>query len=170
MWVSGVREEKYLKYKHTSFIRKIEYIEILNWCGGKMQTKKLTALIILDGWGVAPPSKGNAITLAKTPAIDRLYELYPSTTLGATGKDVGLPDRKMSGSEAGHMNIGAGRIVEQDEKYINESIDDGSFFLNPAMTGAMRHTKKTGSKENSEKEHSETGRKTCPSDRRETGS
>jgi 2,3-bisphosphoglycerate-independent phosphoglycerate mutase len=102
-----------------------------------------TLLVILDGWGIAPPSRGNAITLAKTPALDRLYELYPSTTLGATGTDVGLPDHKMSGSEAGHMNIGAGRIVKQDAAYITESIRDGSFFMNPAMMGVISHCKKS---------------------------
>jgi len=107
-----------------------------------MKVKKPTLLVILDGWGIAPPSKGNAITLAKTPALDRLYELYPSTTLGATGTDVGLEDHKMSGSETGHMNIGAGRIIKQDSLYITEAIKDGSFFMNPALTGAVNHAKK----------------------------
>jgi len=107
--------------------------------------KNPTLLIILDGWGVAPPSPGNAITLAKKPALDRLYEIYPSTTLGATGQDVGLDDNKMSGSEAGHMNIGAGRIVKQDSAYITEAIADGSFFDNPALVGAIEHSKKADS-------------------------
>ena len=107
--------------------------------------KKPTILIILDGFGVAPPARGNAITLAKTPNLDRLFDLYPSTTLGATGKDVGLEDNKMSGSEAGHMNIGAGRIVKQDSAYISDSIKDGTFFMNPALVGAVRHVKKNKS-------------------------
>jgi 2,3-bisphosphoglycerate-independent phosphoglycerate mutase len=98
-------------------------------------------LIILDGYGIAPPSKGNAITLAKKPTIDRLFQQYPSTTLCATGTCVGLPDHKMSGSEAGHMNIGAGRIVIQDSKYITDAIKDGSFFMNPALVGAVEHVK-----------------------------
>ncbi|MFA5962211.1 MAG: 2,3-bisphosphoglycerate-independent phosphoglycerate mutase [Parcubacteria group bacterium] len=106
--------------------------------------KTPTLLVILDGYGIAPPGKGNAITLAKKPTIDRLFDLYPSTTLCATGTCVGLPDHKMSGSEAGHMNIGAGRIVPQDSKYITDSIKDGSFFMNPAMIGAVKHVKKTG--------------------------
>ncbi|MEI6587600.1 MAG: 2,3-bisphosphoglycerate-independent phosphoglycerate mutase [Candidatus Moraniibacteriota bacterium] len=110
-----------------------------------MKNGSPTLLVILDGYGIAPPGKGNAITLAKKPTIDRLFEMYPSTTLCATGTCVGLPDRKMSGSEAGHMNIGAGRIVPQDSKYIFDSIKDGSFFMNPAMTGAMRHAKESGS-------------------------
>lgn len=106
--------------------------------------KSPTLLVILDGWGIAPPSKGNAITLARTPILDKLYELYPSTTLGATGQNVGLEDNKMSGSETGHMNIGAGRIIPQDSFYISESIEDGSFFMNPALNGAVSHTKKSG--------------------------
>ncbi|MFZ2189134.1 MAG: 2,3-bisphosphoglycerate-independent phosphoglycerate mutase [Candidatus Moraniibacteriota bacterium] len=109
------------------------------------EKKSPTLLVILDGYGIAPPGKGNAITLAKKPTIDRLFETYPSTTLCATGTCVGLPDHKMSGSEAGHMNIGAGRIVPQDSKYISDSIKDGSFFMNPAMTGAIRHVKESGS-------------------------
>ncbi len=106
--------------------------------------KAPTLLVILDGYGIAPPGKGNAITLAKKPTIDRLFEVYPSTTLCATGTCVGLPDHKMSGSEAGHMNIGAGRVVVQDSKYITDSIKDGSFFMNPAMIGAVKHVKDMG--------------------------
>jgi len=106
-----------------------------------MNNKKTTALIILDGWGIALPSAFNAITLARKPNWDKLLAEYPSTELGATGKDVGLEDNKMSGSEAGHMNIGAGRIVPQDSFYISESIEDGSFFHNPAILGAIEHAK-----------------------------
>jgi 2,3-bisphosphoglycerate-independent phosphoglycerate mutase len=108
--------------------------------------KKPTVLVILDGWGVAPPSKGNAITMAKKPVLDRLYELYPSTTLEATGISVGLEENRMSGSETGHMNIGAGRIVDQDSKYISQSIEDETFFMNPALVGAMMHVKKHNSR------------------------
>ncbi len=95
---------------------------------------------------MAAPSRGNAITLAKTPNLDELFSVYPSTTLGATGKSVGLEDNKMSGSEAGHLNIGAGRIVKQDSYYISESIRDGSFFMNPAIIGAINHIKESGGK------------------------
>lgn len=111
-----------------------------------MNEKKPTLLVILDGYGIAPPSKANAITLAKKPNLDRLFELYPHCELGATGKDVGLEDNKMSGSEAGHMNIGAGRIVPQDSWHITKSIKDGSFFMNPALIGAVHHAKKNNSK------------------------
>ncbi|MDP1619729.1 MAG: 2,3-bisphosphoglycerate-independent phosphoglycerate mutase, partial [bacterium] len=111
-----------------------------------MNNKKTpTLLVILDGWGVAPPSKGNAITMAKKPVLDRLYETYPSTVIGATGEDVGLEDHKMSGSEAGHMNIGAGRIINQDSLYISNSIKDKSFFINPTLVCAMHHAKKYNS-------------------------
>lgn len=109
-----------------------------------LNKKSPTLLVILDGYGVAPPGKGNAITLAKKPTIDRLHEIYPSTTLCATGTCVGLEDHKMSGSEAGHMNIGAGRIIRQDSRYITDAVKDGSFFMNPVMVGAVEHVKKTG--------------------------
>ncbi|MBU2028926.1 2,3-bisphosphoglycerate-independent phosphoglycerate mutase [Patescibacteria group bacterium] len=110
------------------------------------EKKKTTVLIILDGWGIAPASAYNAITLAQTPNWNRLREIYPATELGATGQDVGLEDNKMSGSEAGHMNIGAGRIVPQDSFYISESIKDGSFSRNPAILGAIEHAKKNRSR------------------------
>lgn len=103
-----------------------------------------TLLIILDGYGIAPPSNYNAITLAKKPGIDRLFEIYPHTELGATGSDVGLEKNKMSGSESGHMNIGAGRIITQDSNLITKSISEGSFFMNPALFGAVNHIKKFG--------------------------
>lgn len=112
-----------------------------------MENKKSpTLLVILDGWGVAPPSKANAITLADTPVLDRLFEEYPSTVLGATGHDVGLEDHKMSGSEAGHMNIGAGRVVDQDSAYISKSIKDKSFCINPALVSAVHHAQKNNGK------------------------
>lgn len=104
-----------------------------------IQQRTPTILIILDGYGVAPPGKFNAVTLSKRPTLDRLFELYPHTELGATGKDVGLEDNKMSGSEAGHMNIGAGRIAHQDSYYITESIKNGSFFMNPVLLGSVHH-------------------------------
>jgi len=113
---------------------------------GSDNMKSPTLLIILDGYGIAKPSKYNAITLAKKPNIDRLFELYPNTLLGATGSDVGLEKNKMSGSEAGHLNIGAGRVVIQDSNVITKSIYDRSFFMNPALIGAMNHVKKSGGK------------------------
>ncbi|PKL72742.1 2,3-bisphosphoglycerate-independent phosphoglycerate mutase [Candidatus Kuenenbacteria bacterium HGW-Kuenenbacteria-1] len=103
---------------------------------------KPIVLIILDGWGIAPASKGNAVTLAKTPVMDFLYKKYPNTLLKAHGKYVGLPNYQDGNSEAGHINLGAGRIVKQDAVYISESIIDGTFFKNTAILEAIKHTKK----------------------------
>ena len=99
-------------------------------------------LVILDGWGISKPNKGNAITIAKTPAIDRLTKEYPSTTLKAYGKHVGLPPEQDGNSESGHMNIGAGRIIEQDAVRISKSINDGTFFKNPAFVEVIKHVQK----------------------------
>lgn len=98
-------------------------------------------LIILDGWGIAPPSSGNAIALAKTPVINNLSEKYPYTLLGASGVSVGLPKSQVGNSEAGHMNLGAGRIIEQDVRVISQSINTGLFFKNPAFLSAIAHVK-----------------------------
>lgn len=106
-----------------------------------MSQKKPVVMTILDGWAMAPDSPGNAISLANTPNFDKLWKNNPHTLLGATGEDVGLDDNQMSGSEAGHMNIGAGRIVTQDSHYITKSIEKGDFFENPVLVGAMRHAK-----------------------------
>jgi len=104
--------------------------------------QKPVVLIILDGWGIAPASNGNAITLAKTPTMDFLYKKYPHITLKAYGKYVGLPEQQDGNSEAGHINLGAGRIVKQDAVYISESIKDGTFFKNTAILEALKHIKK----------------------------
>ena len=106
---------------------------------------KPTILAILDGWGIGQKDDTNAIWLAKTPVFDALTEMYPYTELGATGKDVGLDNRQTSGSETGHMNIGAGRIIEQDSRKISESINTGTFFHNAAFLGAISHAKKNKS-------------------------
>ena len=110
-----------------------------------IKNKPPTVLAILDGWGIGPSDNTNAIYLANTPAFDNLREKYPSTELGATGRDVGLDNHQTSGSETGHMNIGAGRIVEQDSRKISESINTGTFFHNPAFLGAIDHVKKNHS-------------------------
>lgn len=101
--------------------------------------------IILDGWGIAKPNKGNAISLAKTPVIDNIIKKYPSTKLCAHGKCVGLSPKQDGNSEAGHMNIGAGRIVEQDAVKISKSINEGTFFKNIAFTSAIKHVKENSS-------------------------
>jgi len=74
----------------------------------------LVALVILDGWGCAPPGPGNGISLASTPVFDGLWERYPHTTLEASGHAVGLPEGQMGNSEVGHLTIGSGRILLQD--------------------------------------------------------
>ena len=94
------------------------------------------ALVILDGWGIAPPGPGNAVELAETPVFDELWEAYPRTQLTAGGEAVGLPEGQMGNSEVGHLNLGAGSIVKQDLARINGAIADGSFFENEALVSA----------------------------------
>jgi 2,3-bisphosphoglycerate-independent phosphoglycerate mutase len=94
-------------------------------------------LMILDGWGINPSCEGNAVCQARTPRLDDLLQHYPSTRIGASGADVGLPDGQMGNSEVGHLNIGAGRIVYQDLTRISRSIEEGDFFTNPALTDAL---------------------------------
>lgn len=96
------------------------------------------ALIILDGWGLAPPGPGNAVSLANTPNFDRLWAQYPTSRLSAQGPDVGLPEGQMGNSEVGHLNLGAGSIVKQDLARIDTAVADGSFFENEALVAACR--------------------------------
>jgi len=103
-------------------------------------------LVILDGWGLSRENKGNAVALAKTPTMDGLLRKYSNTKLHAHGKYVGLPPRQVGNSEAGHMNIGAGRLVGQDVVKINKAIDNGTFYKNSAFMGALRHIRKMDSK------------------------
>lgn len=109
-----------------------------------MKKTKL-ALIILDGWGITEASKGNAITLAKTPNYNYFLKNYPNSQLIAHGEKVGLPKNQDGNSEAGHINIGAGRIVLQDDMYITKAIKDGTFFKNTAFMEAIQHVKKNNS-------------------------
>ena len=99
--------------------------------------KTPTTLIIMDGFGLAPSGSSNAVTLANTPVLDRLFAEYANTTLSGSGLDVGLPDGQMGNSEVGHTNIGGGRVVFQDLPRISRAIDDGSFFTNEAYNKAM---------------------------------
>ena len=107
--------------------------------------KKPLALIILDGFGHNPLEYGNAIAAAHKPNLDRLFRENPHTLIGASGMDVGLPDGQMGNSEVGHTNIGAGRVVYQELTRITKSIEDGDFFENPALRGAMDNCVKNGS-------------------------
>jgi 2,3-bisphosphoglycerate-independent phosphoglycerate mutase len=100
------------------------------------------ALIVLDGWGLAEPGPGNAISLARTPVFDELWRAYPHGTLTAWGRAVGLPDGQMGNSEVGHLNLGAGAVVRQDLMRIDDAIADGELsrneVLRQAFTGARR--------------------------------
>ena len=106
---------------------------------------KTVILTILDGWGIAPPGSGNAISRAKLPNFKSLLENFPNTQLEAAGKAVGLPAGAAGNSEVGHLNLGAGRIVQQDVLRINQSIDNGRFFQNPVFLEAIAHAKKNNS-------------------------
>jgi len=99
------------------------------------------ALIILDGWGLAEPGPGNAISLAETPVFDRLWADFPHTQLSAQGPDVGLPVGQMGNSEVGHLNLGAGAIVKQDLARIDGAVADGSFFENEVLLGACERAR-----------------------------
>src|SRR5437868_5387549 len=95
------------------------------------------ALIVLDGWGLAPAGPGNAVSLARTPVFDQLWSRYPHTQLTAWGEAVGLPEGQMGNSEVGHLNLGAGAIVKQDLLRIDEAVADGSFARNEVLVAAM---------------------------------
>ena len=97
----------------------------------------LVALVILDGWGCAPPGPGNAVDLASTPVFDRLWQTFPHTTIDASGPAAGLPPGQMGNSEVGHLTIGAGRRLHQDLMRVNAAIEDGSFFENPVLRAAF---------------------------------
>jgi 2,3-bisphosphoglycerate-independent phosphoglycerate mutase len=103
----------------------------------------LVALVILDGWGCAPPGPGNAVDLADTPNFDRLWREYPHATLAASGEAVGLPPGQMGNSEVGHLTIGSGRILYQDLMRVNKAIEDGSFFENAALRTAFERGERT---------------------------
>jgi 2,3-bisphosphoglycerate-independent phosphoglycerate mutase len=95
--------------------------------------RKPVVLCILDGWGLSDLAEGNAPSLARTPAFDRLWASCPRARLVTHGRDVGLPSGQMGNSEVGHTNIGAGRVVAMDLGQIDLAIEDGSFLANPAI-------------------------------------
>lgn len=106
---------------------------------------KKVVLVVFDGFGIASPSVGNAISQAKTPTLNYVAQNYPCLTLQASGPLVGLPWGEMGNSEVGHLNIGAGRIVGQDLPRITSSVQSGEFFKNPAFLKAVEHAKKHNS-------------------------
>jgi 2,3-bisphosphoglycerate-independent phosphoglycerate mutase len=107
-------------------------------------TFPLVALVILDGWGIAPSGPGNAVALADTPVFDRLMATYPHTTLKASGEAVGLPPGQMGNSEVGHLTIGSGRVLDQDFQRVNRAVADGSLFTNEALVSAFRRARERG--------------------------
>lgn len=110
------------------------------------QTAKPIVLIILDGWGVAPASEGNGVSLAKTPNFDKYVASYPAMTLLASGEAVGLSWGEIGNSEVGHLNLGVGKIFYQNLPRIDRAIDNGEFFDIQAFNNAIEHAKKNNSK------------------------
>jgi 2,3-bisphosphoglycerate-independent phosphoglycerate mutase len=98
----------------------------------------LVTLVVLDGWGIAPPGPGNAVELARTPVFDGLAASYPTTRLDASGPAVGLPEGQMGNSEVGHLTIGSGRILYQDLVRVGRAAAEGSLYENEALSGAFR--------------------------------
>ncbi|MBP5426889.1 MAG: 2,3-bisphosphoglycerate-independent phosphoglycerate mutase [Clostridiales bacterium] len=107
---------------------------------------KMTALIILDGYGINPKKEGNAVVNANKTNLDKIFTENPTTTIKTSGLDVGLPKGQMGNSEVGHTNIGAGRIVYQELTRITKSIEDGDFFDKEEFKKAIDNCKKNNSK------------------------
>ena len=106
---------------------------------------KQVTLVILDGWGVSPKKRGNAIASAKTPNYDRLIKFCPNTLLQASGNAVGLNWNEMGNSEVGHATIGAGRVIYQNLPRVSMAIKDSSFFENKALLETINKAKETNS-------------------------
>jgi 2,3-bisphosphoglycerate-independent phosphoglycerate mutase len=113
--------------------------------GWKGSQKRKVLLIILDGWGIGKGDNSNPIYLAKTPVWDDLLKSYPFTTLQAAGEAVGLKSGKAGNSEAGHINMGAGRIVLQDDVRLDRAMQDGTFYTNEVFLDTMAKVKSQNS-------------------------
>ena len=109
-----------------------------------MANQKKVILVIMDGWGLGQEASSDAIKNARVPFVSSLYNQYPNTTLVTYGEEVGLPEGQMGNSEVGHLNLGAGRIVNQELQRINVAIRDGSFGRNPVLLAAIRGALKDG--------------------------
>jgi len=101
-------------------------------------------LIIMDGYGIAPATPGNAITAAQKPCLDALFSQYPTVAIEASGEAVGLPHGQMGNSEVGHLNIGAGRVVFQELTRIDRACQDGSLATNSRVRSAIEVARKPG--------------------------
>jgi len=111
----------------------------------KIKPAKKIILLILDGWGIGKNDASNPIFTVQPKFINNLYKNHLSTTLGASGSGVGLPPNQVGNSEAGHINLGAGRIVDQEVVKISKAINTGEFFKNPAFLAAINHAKRNKS-------------------------
>ena len=100
-----------------------------------MTPHRKVILMIMDGWGLGRVKTADAIRNARVPFVSSLYSAYPNTTLVTYGEAVGLPEGQMGNSEVGHLNLGAGRIVNQELQRINVAIRDGSFGRNRGLAG-----------------------------------
>lgn len=103
-------------------------------------------IIIMDGFGISEVKEHNAVEMANKPFLDEMFKKYPTTLIGASGLSVGLPDGQMGNSEVGHLNIGGGRIVYQDFTRISKAIDDGDFYKNEVILGAIANAVENGKK------------------------
>src|SRR5580658_9247745 len=109
-----------------------------------MSTQKKVILLIMDGWGLGAVKSADAIRNARVPFVSSLYQQYPNTTLVTYGEEVGLPEGQMGNSEVGHLNLGAGRIVNQELQRINVAIRDESFSRNEVLLAAIRGARTAG--------------------------
>ena len=127
------------KKKYGPFSKKVSI-----YLKKKPAAKKPTVLLILDGFGLSEQSEHNAIALADTPVLDKLKKECPFVKGDASGLAVGLPEGQMGSSEVGHLNIGAGRVVDQELVRISKEIDNGEFFQNEALLKAVNSAKEKG--------------------------
>ena len=110
-----------------------------------MRVKQKVLLIILDGLGAAPKNKGNAVTLANPQCLSSLWTINPHTYLLASGESVGLPKGVKGNSEVGHLNLGAGRVINQNLPRINKAIDKGLIYNNETLRAALQHAQRNQS-------------------------
>jgi 2,3-bisphosphoglycerate-independent phosphoglycerate mutase len=103
-------------------------------------------LLVLDGWGIGDGGRGDLIAQAETPVMDAMRAEWPNTRLEAAGRAVGMPEGTVGNSEAGHLHIGAGRVVPADRVRISQALEEGSFFENEAFRWAMQGAKQAGTR------------------------
>src|SRR6202034_1896439 len=132
-WHKAAPTHRFILEESTPFLRGVSFVP----------TKRPLVLTILDGWGYRAETADNAIALAKKPPYDKLLREYPNTLIQASDHFVGLPDGQMGNSEVGHLNIGAGRIVQMDITRIDALIASGAFYTHPVIVEAMQKARKT---------------------------